>query len=311
MREKDKRMLYFIAFAALVLVTLISWDRLKIAFFSPGGIMLRALPSADASELENENNGNTIQFDALEIDEDVNRGILFELLDSNSESNIPLSGAEPRILIFHTHTTEAYLSTMATDWRTSDELSNIVSIGAKLTKILTEEYGISVIHDTTNHEPPRLGTSYERSINTMEYYRDKYPSISLFIDVHRDSYVLKDNATMADYEAVNDVAMVDGKSCARIMFVVGTGEGKTGQGFAIKPDYKTNYALALNITNRLNAINPVLTRPIRVKTGRYNQHIGDSILIEVGHNANTLEEAMNTLPYLAKAIASLNDGSEP
>ncbi len=308
MREKDKRALYLIAFAALALVTLISWDRLKSAFFSPGGIMLRALPSADASEAEDEDRGNTIQFDVLEIDEDVDRGILFELLDSPGESDLSLSGEEPRVLILHTHTTEAYLQTMETDWRTRDEQNNIVAAGRELARLLAEEYGISVIHDTTNHEPPRLGTSYERSIKTMEYYREKYPSINLFIDIHRDSYILGGDATMEDYAAVNDVAMVNGKSCARIMFVVGTGEGKTGQGFSVKPDYKRNYAIALEITNYLNAINPKLTRPIRVKTGRYNQHVGDCILVEMGHNANTLEEVMNSLPYLAAAIASLSGG---
>lgn len=312
MREKDKRALYFIAFAALALVTLISWDRLKSAFFSPGGIMLRALPSADASETEHEKNGNTIQFDALEIDEDVDRGILFELLDSEGESNLSLSGEEPRVLIFHTHFTEAYLPTedapyKATDeWRTADENNNVIAVGEELARVLAEEYGISVIHDKTNYEPPRLGTSYERSVKGMEAYKNQYPSISLFIDIHRDAYILGDDATMEDYAAVDDVAVVNGKSCARVMFVVGTGEGKTGQGFSVKPDYKRNYAIALELTNYLNAINPKLTRPIRVKTGRYNQHVGDCILVEMGHNANTLEEVMNSIPYLAKAIASLS-----
>lgn len=314
MREKDKRALYLIAFAALALVTLISWDRLKSAFFSPGGIMLRALPSADASETEEEKRGNTIQFDVLEIDEDVDRGILFELLDSPGESNLSLSGGEPRVLILHTHFSEAYLPTLsapykATDeWRTNDEENNVVAAGERLAQILRDEYGISVLHDKTNYEPPRLGTSYERSVKGMTAYLAQYPSISLIIDLHRDSYELGEDATLEDYAAVNDVAMVNGKRCARIMFVVGTGEGKTGKGFSVKPNYKRNYAIALELTNYLNAINPKLTRPIRVKTGRYNQHVSDCILVEMGHNANTLEEVMNALPYLAAAIASLSGG---
>lgn len=304
MREKDRTTLYLIAFAALALVTLISWDRLKTAFFSPGGIMLRALPSADAYESE-ENRGNTIRFDVMEIDEDVDRGILFELLDSEEGSNVTLTGDEPRVLIYHTHATESYLHTMENDWRTTDEEQNIVAVGTELARILSEEYGIPVLHDTTNHEPPRLGTSYERSLTTMEYYKEKYPSITLFIDVHRDSYELKGDATMEDYEAVDDVVKLNGKKCARVMFVVGTGEGKTGQGFSVKPNYKRNYSIALELTNYLNAIHPSLTRPIRVKTGRYNQHVGDCILVEMGHNANTLEEVFNSVPYLAAAIASL------
>jgi len=307
-REKDRTVLYLIAFAALALVTLISWDKLKTAFFSPGGIMLRALPSADHYESE-ENGTGTIRFDVLEIDEDVDRGILFELLDAEAGSDINLYGDAPRVLIYHTHTTESYLHAMETSWRTPDEDKNIVAVGRELAKILSEEYGISAIHDTTNHEPPKLGTSYERSVVTMEYYKENYPSISLFIDLHRDAYELRDDATMEDYAAVDDVVTLNGKKCARIMFVVGTGEGKTGQGFSVKPDYKRNYAIALELTNYLNAIHPSLTRPIRVKTGRYNQHVGDCILVEVGHNANTLEEALNAVPYLAAAIASLDDAN--
>ena len=45
-------------------------------------------------------------------------------------------------------------------------------------------------------------------------------------------------------------------------------------------------------------------RNIRVKTGRYNQHISNQcLLVEVGHNANTLEQALNAVEYLAEAIA--------
>ena len=41
-----------------------------------------------------------------------------------------------------------------------------------------------------------------------------------------------------------------------------------------------------------------------MKTGRYNQHIGQlSLLIEVGHNANTLEQALHAVPSLAESLA--------
>ena len=43
-----------------------------------------------------------------------------------------------------------------------------------------------------------------------------------------------------------------------------------------------------------------------VKDGRYNQHIGIfSILVEVGHNKNTLRQALNSIPPLADALYSL------
>ena len=68
-----------------------------------------------------------------------------------------------------------------------------------------------------------------------------------------------------------------------MMFVVGTGEGATGTGFGEKPDFAANYALAKRITEYLAGIDERLVRNIRVKTGRYNQHISDQcLLVEVG-----------------------------
>ena len=50
-------------------------------------------------------------------------------------------------------------------------------------------------------------------------------------------------------------------------------------------------------------------RNIRVKTGRYNQHISSQcLLVEVGDNKNTLEEAKNAIPYLARPIAQCANG---
>ena len=90
------------------------------------------------------------------------------------------------------------------------------------------------------------------------------------------------------------------------MFVVGTGEGKTGTGFAVKPNWKQNKALADLLTAEINKIAPGLCRPVRVKSGRYNQHVSDAALaIEIGHNKNTLEEALNAAGYLAKALANV------
>jgi len=45
---------------------------------------------------------------------------------------------------------------------------------------------------------------------------------------------------------------------------------------------------------------------VLVKDGRYNQNIGVfSILVEVGHNRNTLAQACNSVSPLAKAIYAL------
>lgn len=209
-------------------------------------------------------------------------------------------GGEPLILIYHTHTTEAYTPTeqysytASGDWRTHDNTMNIVAVGELLAQSLRDTYGIPVLHDTTDHEPPSLRSSYTRSLRTMLEYREKYPSLVLYIDVHRDS------GTGPDYVTVN------GANCARMMFVVGTGEGATGSGYSEMPDFEANYAMAEAVTSYLLALNNGLMRNIRVKSGRYNQHAASCcLLVEVGHNGNTLEEALASAKLLAEAIAAV------
>ncbi|MBQ4610295.1 MAG: stage II sporulation protein P [Clostridia bacterium] len=220
-----------------------------------------------------------------------------------SAPDIDLGGNEPRILIYHTHATEAYFKTKdstyedSSKWRTLENDKNMIAVGEKLADTL-RSYGIAVLHDTTNHEPPKLATAYSRSVVTMEEYKEKYPSITMFIDVHRDAYG-NDPKEIADY------VTIDGKEYARIMFVVGTGKGATGTGYSEMPDFEANYALAKRITEYVAAIDQGLVREIRVKSGRYNQHVSDQcLLVEVGHNANTLEQALNSTDFLAEAIAN-------
>ena len=79
-----------------------------------------------------------------------------------------------------------------------------------------------------------------------------------------------------------------------------------GDNFAEKPFFEENYELACRLTDEINAICPDLCRDVMVKTGRYNQHIApNALLIEVGSNMNTLEEALNSMPVLADALNSV------
>ena len=208
-----------------------------------------------------------------------------------------LRSDKPTILIYHTHTTEAYTQTAEDPyrengkWRTKDPTKNIVAVGEVLKDILERDYGFQVIHDTTDHEPPKLSTAYERSLVTMQRYHEEYPSIVLFIDLHRDAY-MSDTAP-CDYLTIN------GTETARLMLVVGKGEK-----YEDKPYYASNITFAERITDYLNTIDGKLCRPVRTKTGRYNQHVAPNcILIEVGHNANTLKQAKAAMPYLAESIA--------
>ncbi|MBR3927624.1 MAG: stage II sporulation protein P [Clostridia bacterium] len=198
-----------------------------------------------------------------------------------------------RVLIYHTHTheayekkeTDAYVETSA--WRTKNNQYNIVRVGEELARLLTER-GFTVIHDTTDHELSDLSTAYTRSLATMEKYTD---NIDVFIDLHRDAYY-KDSSGNPFSLKTNE------GDFARLMCLVGNGKG-----FDDEMHYTENYTLATLLTGEINKAVTGLCRPVMVKDGRYNQHISEKcLLIEVGHNQNSIEQALSAMPYLADAL---------
>lgn len=239
-----------------------------------------------------------IYFDVLPED------IKLEILRFINEPRDFFVGAQgPQILIYHTHTLEAYRQidgqeyVEAGKWRTKDDRKSVIAVGNTLRKELAK-YGYDVLHDTTNHEPPSLKTAYSRSRETLNSYKEKYPAINVYIDVHRDASTNE-----------KDFVTITGEQCARVMFVVGPGKNQ-GE----KPKFESNYKLALAITNELEDIKKGFTRPIRVQNSskHYNQQMSDMcLLIEVGHNSNTLEQALNTAKYVALAISRVIEISGP
>jgi stage II sporulation protein P len=214
---------------------------------------------------------------------------------------IVTAGTGPVIMLYSTHSNESYRKTDATVYkelgnsRTLDANYNILRVNRELSTLLADTYKLPVFFDNTDHELGKYyTTSYERSLSSVQKAKKNHPTLGVFFDIHRDA---------AGSALVGDTVTVGGKACARVMIVVGTGEGKTGTGFSVKPNFKSNKALADAITAEINKLAPGLCRPVRVKTGRYNQHVSDAALaFEIGHNQNTLEEALNAVPYLAQAI---------
>ena len=64
--------------------------------------------------------------------------------------------------------------------------------------------------------------------------------------------------------------------------------------------------LACKLQNKANELYPGLMRPINLRSERFNQQLSTGALIlEVGSNGNTLEEAVTGAKYMADVIASL------
>lgn len=203
-------------------------------------------------------------------------------------------GRRPRVLIYHTHTHEAYEQVDADPyealeaWRTTDTGHSVVRVGEALAACL-RRYGFDVVHDATDHEGNQLSTAYDRSLATLMSYKERF---DLYIDLHRDAYVEGDPIA---------VTAESGEEMAPLMLLIGNGNG-----FDVKPWYAQNLSFAQMLQSRINEVEPELCKPVLVKDGRYNQNIGVfSILIEVGHNRNTLLQACNSVYPLAKAIHSL------
>lgn len=212
----------------------------------------------------------------------------------------PKQARQFRVYLYHTHTYEAYEMTavqtysQTEKWRTKDDTHNIVGVGAELAKLL-EAAGIYVYHDTTPYEPPSLSTAYSRSLDALTVSVAGGDTYDLYIDMHRDSY-----------SANNGPNTVGDEGLARFLFLIGQGTGQTG--IDEKPDWQSNQKIALEISNSLNAQMASLSRGVSLKSGRYNQQIAPCcILIEVGNNKNTLEEALASMPYLAHAICEYFD----
>lgn len=213
-------------------------------------------------------------------------------------STLDFSGEGPHILIVHTHGSEAYTQTAATTYtavepyRTLDSARSVIAVGKALAEAL-ESHGFSVIHDTAVNDYPSYNDSYWTTLQRIEQWKAQYPNLQMVIDVHRD-------AVEDDFgKAVALSAQAAGEDCARIMLVVGTDQGGLSH-----PGWRENLSNALKLQSVLEAMAPGLCRDLDLRTERFNQHVTPgSILVEVGTNGNTLEQALRSAAILADGLA--------
>lgn len=215
----------------------------------------------------------------------------------NSGYPIEPAGAEPSVLILHTHATECYTEegqTRVTDTRSSDPEKNMVAVGAVLAEELTEQ-GVNAIHCTVMHDEASYSEAYIRSKETVAKYLEEYPGIKYVIDVHRDAI------STADGGMAKPVITKDGVSLAQLMLVVGTDEGG-----ADHPGWKTNLCVALRAQAALIEYDESLVRPINLRSASFNQQLCPGfLLLEVGSCANTPEEAKASARVFARIFAEL------
>lgn len=215
-------------------------------------------------------------------------------------SAMDLSGEGPKVLIVHTHGSEAYTPEPGweyqalVDHRTLDTDRSVIAVGDALAAAL-EARGIEVLHDRTLNDYPSYNDAYWTCLRKIEDWQAQYPGIQMVIDLHRDA--VEDPAGGA--KALSCVQ--NGETAAQLMLVVGTDQGGLSH-----PDWQENLANALKLQSVLEGHYPGLCRSLDLRTERFNQHAAPgSVLVEVGTNGNTLRQALRSAEFLGDGIARM------
>ncbi len=212
----------------------------------------------------------------------INDGSINKVDNSVNIIGNPEDNSKKKVLIYHTHTNEAYA-----EGNTGLE-STVAAVGDTLTEEL-EKQGFTVIHDKTVHDVADYNNAYKASRETFSKYLNSYGDFDLIIDLHRDSGPAKASIT----------GEIEGNSVAKIMFVT------TEQ----NPRYNAHIANIEKLASIANEMYPGLLRTKYLYTylsgiSYYSQDLSDNaILMEVGADVNSLQEAKNSMIYMSRVIA--------
>ena len=235
---------------------------------------------------------NCTKLPAEEVAQAAAKGLPFQIEPGSSQ---------PQVLIMHTHTTESY-EPGGRSWfdpeytsRSTDGTIGVPAVGAQIAARLNQA-GIYTIQDVTLHDYPSYNGSYGRSHKTVTEYLQKYPSIKVVLDIHRD-------AIETNGQRVSAVADINGQKAAQIMIICGA--DKNGN----LPDFKKNLGFAAAFQAKAEEMFPGLTRPVLFDYRYYNQDLTTgSLLVEVGSHGNTVQEAVYSGQLLGETLAALFTG---
>ena len=217
--------------------------------------------------------------------------------DINLESavyrqNSRVTSDKPQILIYHSHSCETYSDSPEGNYHSEDKEHSVMSVGCLLTNHLSD-LGWGVVHSTTYHDSPTYNNSYIRSAETIKSVMDKYDSVKVTIDLHRDGLNISNQRIKEDVHN-KYTTTINGQRVAKFFFVVGARNSNLAE---VK-------SLADGITAYANKKYPDLIMPVVIKPyGRFNQSMSqNALLVEVGSNGTTTEEAQASAKYLAEVL---------
>jgi len=206
--------------------------------------------------------------------------------------SITVDNSVPQILIYHSHSQEAFIDSVPGDPSTS-----IVGVGAYLTKLLREQYGYNVIHDTGVYDlvDGVLDRSYAYNLagEAVEQILAENPTIEVVIDLHRDGTSQK------------VVTEWNGKPTAQVMFFNGLSKSaRNGEiDYLQNPYIQENLAFSFQMQVKSEEYFPTLSRGIYLRGLRYNMHYKPrTLLLESGSQLNTVEEQLNAMEPVAELL---------
>lgn len=217
---------------------------------------------------------------------------------SKADMTISKEAQGPQILIYHTHSQEAFADSIPGDRATS-----IVGVGDRLAQILSEEYGYQVLHHDASYDVPSRDDAYSVALPNIEKVLEENPQIQVVIDLHRDA--VDENTRL--------VTEIDGRPTARFMFFNGLSRTKkTGNiSYLYNENLDSNLAFSFQLQKKALEYYPGLTRKIYLKAYRYNMHLRPrNLLVELGAQNNTAEEAMNACDPLAHILDMVLSGQD-
>ena len=215
----------------------------------------------------------------------------------DEKCDITLNHKEPEILIVHTHGSESYTQSekyrySPSDYaRCQDTNFNVVRVGTELASELGKR-GFNVLHDKSINDYPSYNHSYSKTLEVIEEYLNKYPTIKCVFDVHRDAVSDEENGR------VKFTAQINGEKVSQVMIVCGT-----DQLGLENPNWQKNLATALKIQFALEKRYPGFMRPLNLRKERFNLHkTTGSFIFEFGTHGNTLDEVLASVKYFADGI---------
>ena len=182
------------------------------------------------------------------------------------------------------------------NFRTTDLDKSVVRVGKELKEYLTKKE-FNITHNTTYHDYPAYSGSYARSLETVQNLL-VCKDTQIVIDLHRD----------AVNEDTKLVTTLQENQTAKVMFFNGLSYSKE-QGpisYLENPYLKENMAFSFQMKAACDAYYPGFARNIYLRAYRYNMHFtGHCMLVELGTQNNTVEEAQNGVRLLASLLYEL------